>query len=886
MKNSETPPKLATRFLRWYCHEDLVDEVEGDLYELFQRRIETKGVRQAKALYWLNVLMFLHPDYIRKRKYNPTNPIAMYKSYFKIGWRNLKKQKMYSAINIGGLALGLAACLLIALFIQHELSYDQQYPDSDRIYRVIGAFNDHGEIQRGAHFPAPLARALEDDFPEVEAAGHFLASGLFGAGNKELRRADKTETLYEEGFVFADQGLLDILQPHFISGDPKHILDQPNTIAIAKSKADKYFPGEDPVGKTLILDNNEEKPYKISGVFEDFPSTSHLQAYDFLMSIVGANFYPGEQTNWGANNYYTYIRVQPGTEAEPLAAKFTEGIIKQYLLPTLLETGRADAEEMANSISLQLQSVSDIHLRSVGIQDGLSHSDIRFVWLFGAIAGFILIIACINFVNLSTAKSANRATEVGLRKVVGSRRAQLVKQFLTESVLFSVLAFLLSLLLAQGLLPYFNDLAGKTLSFPWSSWWLVPLIALATLLIGVLAGVYPAFYLSRFKPAQVLKGGLSRGSKSSRMRSLLVIFQFATSIVLIIGTLIIYRQMNFILNKEVGFNKEQVLLIQGANTIGAQLPTFKNELLALSGVENVSLSDYLPIAGTKRNQNPFWKEGKVNEDAAIGGQIWRVDTDYIPTMGMNIVEGRNFKVEMASDSQAVIINQKMAGKLGLVDPVGQRIVNGREGWQVIGVVEDFNFESLKDDIQPLCLVLGRQQSLVLAKVRSDDMSGLLAEVTSLWNQFLPNQAIRYTFLDESFALMYDDVQRMGRIFTSFAALAIIVACLGLFALSAFMVEQRSKEISIRLVLGASFNNVFRLLTQNFLFLILISLLVAVPVAWYLMQQWLKDYEYRIPIRWDVFVLAGVAATVIALLTISFQSIKAALANPVDSLRNE
>ncbi|MEO0333069.1 MAG: FtsX-like permease family protein, partial [Bacteroidota bacterium] len=386
--------------------------------------------------------------------------------------------------------------------------------------------------------------------------------------------------------------------------------------------------------------------------------------------------------------------------------------------------------------------------------------------------------------------------------------------------------------------------------------------------------------------AQVLKGEVGRGSKSSKLRSALVIFQFATSIILIISTAIVYQQMQFILTEDVGFDKEQVILLQGANTLEQQLSTFKSELQQLSEVEQVSISDYLPIAGTKRNGNLFWKEGKVTEDAGIGGQRWRVDEDYLATMGMNIVEGRNFNVGMASDSQAVIINQRMAQELGLDNPIGERITNRGDVWQIIGVVQDFNYQSLKEKIRPLCLVLGNSPSVVSVKVNTADMQETMEAVTAMWNRFSPNQTIRYTFLDESFALMYTDVQRIGRIFTSFAILAIVIACLGLFALSAFMAEQRRKEVSIRLVLGASFGQVFRLLTQNYLVLILISLVIAIPIAWYFMQRWLEDYEYRIPIQWCVFALAGVVAITIAVLTISYQSVRAALINPADSLRSE
>ena len=882
------PPQLARRFLRWFLREELAEEVEGDLEEKFYATAEGSSLRRAKLNYWYQVLHYLRPFAIRNLlfTYHLTH-YAMYRSHIKIGWRNLARQKMYSAIKIGGLALGIAACMLIALFVQNELSYDQHYPDTERIYRVIVVYNEQGEILKGIHFPAPTAGALVDDFPEVEASGRFLSSELFGAGSVEIRRADKEENIHEEDVIYADQELLDIFQPRIVNGDLSHALNQPNTIAISQSKAEKYFPDENPLGQTLILNNETAEPYKIGAVFEDFSSTSHLYPYHFLRTLRGVEFWQGEQTFWGANNYYTYIKVLPGTDPKALEGKLTEGVVKKYVLETFRQMGRADAEEYTNRISLELQPVSQTHLYSAGIRDGLHHGDIRFVWLFGAIAVFILIIACINFINLATARSANRAMEVGLRKVMGSQRVSLIKQFLTESLIFSLMAFLLSILLAQLALPYFNDLSGKALTFPWQEWWLLPLLGTAVFLVGLLAGIYPSFYLSKFKPMQVIKGGLSRGSKSSRMRSVLVIFQFTTSIVLIIGTSIIYQQVDYILNKDVGYDKEQVLLIEGANTLGEQVHTFKDELLQLSEVENVSISDYLPIQGTKRNQNPFWKAGKQGEDNASGAQIWRVDADYINTLGMHIVEGRDFNPTMASDSQAVIINRRMVQEMGMEKPVGQSIVNGgNEVFQIIGVMENFHFETMKQDIRPLCLTLGNSVSMVSVKVHSDDMRRLINEVTTVWSKFSPHQTLRYTFLDDSFAMMYEDVQRMGRIFTSFAVLAIIVACLGLFALSAFMIEQRSKEISIRLVLGASLNSIFRLLTSSFLRLVVISLVIAIPLAWYLMQQWLQDYEYRIQIGWKVFLWAGLIAVSIALLTISYQSVRAALVNPADNLRAE
>nr|WKN38532.1 ABC transporter permease [Tunicatimonas sp. TK19036] len=885
-KHIESPPSWANRFLRWYCRPELLEEIEGDLHEVFQRRIAAKGVRKAKTFYWLNVLMFFQPAYIRKRKNHTTNHTAMFKNYFKVSWRNLTRQKMYSAIKIGGLTLGVAACLLIALFIRHELSYDQQYPDADRIYRVVGVYNIQGETTKTTYFPAPLATVLPEDFPEVEAAGHFIGSELIGPKSKLVRRADKAENIYEEGFVYADQELLNVLQPHFLQGDLSQALTEPHTLVLSQSKADKYFPRENPLGKTLILNDDESQPYIIRGVFEDFPATSHFQ-YDFLLTLTDTESFTGDHTVWRRNIFHTYAKVRAGTNATQLASKLTEGIVKTYMVAGWKEGGLANAEDLAKNVSIELQPISDIHLYSKGIQDGFSHGDIRFVWLFGAIAGFILIIASINFINLSTAKATKRAKEVGLRKVVGSFRINLISQFLTESVLFSVVSFILAGLLAWLLLPYFNELAAKSLVFPWKEWWFLPLMAAVAVLVGILAGLYPSLYLSGFQPIKVLKGRLQSGGKNSRMRSTLVIFQFTTSIVLIIGTFIIYQQLDFILTKDVGFDKEQVLLIQGVDALDEQLPSFKNELLTLSGVEHVSISNFLPVTGTMRSGTSFWKTGREETDSPLDGQLWQVDPDYISTMGMELIAGRNFNSEIASDSQAVVINQTMARELGMDDPVGQEITGG--GWPampVIGVVKDFHFEPLTEDIKPLSLSMGRGGSVASVKVNTSDISEAIAAITAVWERFSPNEPFQYSFLDQSYARMYSDVQRMGRIFTSFAVLAIIIACLGLFALSAFMIEQRRKEISVRLILGASLSQVFRLLTQSYLALVLISLLIATPIAWYLMQRWLEDYAYRIPIRWDVFLLAGLIGVVIAVLTISYQSIRATLINPVDNLRNE
>lgn len=534
---------------------------------------------------------------------------------------------------------------------------------------------------------------------------------------------------------------------------------------------------------------------------------------------------------------------------------------------------------------LELQPLKDIHLYSSGIDDNLVHGDIRIVWLFGGIAVFILLIAVINFVNLSTARSANRAKEVGLRKVAGSYRSGLIQQFLSESVLLSIISFVVGLAIALTVLPYFNLISSKTISVPWTAWWFLPSLLVSATVVGIVAGIYPSFYLSAFRPIQVLKGNLTLGARGSSLRSTLVVFQFATSIILIIGTLVIYRQMNFILNKKIGYDKEQVVLIQGTKTLGNQIVSFANELRELPQIIEVTNGNYLPVRGSMRNGNSFWNEGRRNIDPAISAQFWGIDEYYLSTLGIKLVAGRNLDNNLASDSASIIINQKMNKALG-GNMIGKRITNYAGVWTVVGIVEDFHFESLREDIQPLGMVLQLGPSVLAVKLKTGKMHECIQQLTQVWNKFAPHQPIRYSFLDDRYAAMYDDVQRTGKIFTSLSILAIVVACLGLFALSAFMVEQRSKEISVRLVLGASIKNVFQLLTWNFIRLVLISFVVAAPLGWYLMNKWLEDYAYRINMGWDIFVVAGIMAIFIALFTISFQSLKAAMTSPVKSLRSE
>lgn len=811
----------------------------------------------------------------------------MFKNYLKIAWRNLLKNRGFTFINIAGLSIGVAACILISIYIVHETSYDKQVKNSENVYRMIGTYIQDGRAESGIHFSANTASTVLQDFAEVENSGRIMANGLFyGAGTNEIRIDGKSMQHHEEGFAYADQSILDIMEVSMVRGDAATALAEPKTIVISESKARKHFGTQNPVGKVIYLNGNNEDPFRINGVMEDFPSNSHLD-YDFFITMEGVEFGEGEQTRWFQNNYFTYLQLKPDTDVAAFEKKMSNTLIQTYLKPAYLGAGFVEGETLEDQLSMSLQELSGINLYSAHIDyESSSRNDIKIIWIFGIIALFILIIASINFVNLSTAKSVNRAKEVGVRKAVGSSRKYLIGQFLTESVLITVIAFIIGVFLSWLLMPLFREMSGKFLSLPWESPMFIPLVLLAALAVGFLAGLYPSFYLSRFNPAKVLKGMMGQSKKTSGLRSGLVVFQFTISIILIIGTFIVNQQMDFILNSKIGFEKEQVIQLYGTNMLDDKVGTFKDELENLNGVSSVTISDYLPIEGTKRDGNSFVNEGREQLDETIGGQAWVIDEDYLETLGMKLVAGRNFSEERSDDDRAIIINQAMAEKLYLDDPVGKRISRFGTLFEVIGVVEDFNFNTMKQEVQPLAFFRGISPSIISVKADAGDMASLLASIEAKWSEFVPNMAFRYAFMNDSFATMYANVSRIRAIFLCFAILAIFVACLGLFALSAFLVEQRKKEISIRMVLGASFQNIYKLLSLNFLKLVGLAILIAVPIGWYVMNRWLEDFAYKITIGWEILSGAAIIALIIAIVTISYQSIGAALIQPLKNLRSE
>ncbi|MGZ3924684.1 MAG: ABC transporter permease [Flavisolibacter sp.] len=809
----------------------------------------------------------------------------MLKNYFKIAFRNLWKNKGYSAINIIGLAIGIATCLLISLFVIDELSFDRYNKNADRIYRVNSDLKFGGEAHIMAVCPDPLAATMVRDYPEVENAVRFRSYGpsLVKKGNENIK---------EERIIYADSTVFSVFTLPMVAGNPKTALAEPNTVVITESTAKKYFGTTNVLGKVLRFDNTRDN--KITGVIKDVPQNSHFN-FDFFVSLAGSE--EARRNIWLSFNFVTYVLLRENADRKAFENKFDE-LIKKYMWPQAQALMKIDAEQFrksGNYVRLSLIPLTDIHLHSDRVAELAPNSDIQVVYIFSIIAVFILLVACVNFMNLSTARSANRAKEVGIRKVLGTQRKNLVSQFLTEAVVMSLIAFLFAILIAVLLLPFLNQLAVKSLTLSVVEHPLLyPLLIAFAIVVGLLAGSYPAWYLSAFRPIQVLKGTVAGGFKRSYLRSSLVVFQFFISIVLIIATVIIYNQLNYIRNKKLGFNKEQVLLVRDAYALDKQAETFKQEALKYPEIVSATKSGYLPVNNSNRDNESLFSEGHIENDKAVSTQFWTVDHDYIKTMGMQIVEGRDFNKDMPTDSSAIIINETAVKLFGFSgNPLGRKITRlvdlksqTTKDYTVIGVVKNFNFESLRQTIGALCMKIGNDPGTISFRVKTTDVAQTIAHIRGLWKSIAPNEPFTYAFLNEEFDNMYRTEQRSGKIFVSFAVLAILIACLGLFGLAAYAAEQRTKEIGIRKVLGATVSNIVGMLSKDFLKLVIIASIIAFPVAWWFMNKWLQDFAYRINISWWIFALAAFVSIFIAIITVSFQAIKAALTNPVKNLRTE
>jgi putative ABC transport system permease protein len=812
-----------------------------------------------------------------------TNKLKVYmvKNYFKVAFRNLWRNKGFSAINIFGLAIGLAICLLITLFVVNELNYDKFNTKADRIYRVNSDFKVNGSIFYDPESPAPMAGTLVKEYSKIEDATRLLYKG-----KALVKKGD--QTLTEPNVFYADANIFNIFTLPMIAGDPKTALVQPNSIVIAESIARKYFNSTDIIGKILHLDNTAD--YKITGVIKDMPAQSHLH-FNILKSMSG--YSDSRNTNWLNVNYLTYVLARNGTTQRELD-NYLKTSTKKYAEPLLqgfIHTSIADLENKGDHFRFITIPLTKIHLYSDIAQEHEPSGNIQCVYIFIVIAIFILMIACVNFMNLSTARSAGRSKEVGVRKVLGSGRGNLISQFLVESVITSFMALALGLFIAAMLLPYFNQLAGKQITFGLiSSAWLLPGLCLITLIVGLLAGSYPAFFLSAFQPIQVLKGKLASGFKGSMLRNGLVVFQFATVIILIIGTLVIYSQLNYIRNKDLGYNREQVLVLQNTYSLFQHAKSFKQDVLKLTGVKSGTVTPYLP---TSQNSNTevYGKDASLSPGHATALETWYIDEDYIPTLGMKMATGRNFTKGTLTDSSAVIINETAASMLGYnKDPLDKKIFRvGGIAMNIVGVVKDFNSGSLRNKVQPLVLRLSEQRGGMAFRIDTKNITALISQIETLYHGADANmngQPFQYSFLDDDFNHLYQSEQNTGRIFMSFAFFAILIACLGLFGLVTYAAEQRTKEIGIRKVLGANVANIVVMLSNDFVKLVGIATLISFPVAWYAMNKWLQDFAYRTSINWWIFAAAGLLAVVITIITVSFRAIKAALTNPVISLRSE
>lgn len=880
-KKLPTPPRWPDRLLEWFLSPDLKEDVQGDLHEFYQKRVKQVSTRQANKEYWWAALHYLTPFFFRNQSVNHYQSISsspiMIRNYLKIAWRNLMLRKAFTAINILGLAVGLATCLLIVLFIQHELSYDAYHTKADRLFRMTIEGAVGGKEIKTAHTSVPAGPVLAREVPGVEATTRLYHEGSFIVKHTN-------ESFKEEQVVFPDSNFFEVFSIPLLKGNPKTVLKEPGTLVITESIAEKYFGNADPIGKTLKI--GERGLFRVTGVCEDVPANSHFH-YTIFASLNGIKL----RDKWLASGAYTYVLLRKGYPVDKLKASMP-GIINQYIAPEIQEfMGITLAEflKKGDKFGFVFQPITDIHLHSHLEGEIEANSDMKYVYIFSAIALFVLLIACINFMNLSTAGSANRAKEVGIRKVLGSVQSQLIGQFLSESVLVTLLALVLALVIVALAMPYFNQLSGK--SFEISvlvKGFMLPSILMACLLIGLIAGSYPAFFLSAFRPVSVLKGRISAGFKNGWLRSTLVTTQFVVSIGMIIGTIVVYRQLSFIQNKKVGFDKEQIIVLQDTYVLGKQLNNFKDEIKKLSQVANATLAGYIPAGATNGGNDGFKLEGGAGQDIIYREKTYYIDDDYLPTLGIKLAAGRNFSKAFRSDSTAVLINEAAARRFGLKNPLGKRlsaIDNKSRILTVIGVVKDFHFESIHQSIAPLVMYYGADTYQMAIRTRTSDIPQLLAILEQKWKARTENP-FAYSFLNDRFNKTYQAEQRIGKLFSIFATLTIIISCLGLFGLAMFTAQQRTKEIGVRKVLGASVVSIIILLSKDFVRLILMAILIVSPIAWYLMNQWLKDFAYRIEISWWVFALSGLLAIIVALLTVSFQSIKAALMNPVRSLRSE
>jgi len=811
----------------------------------------------------------------------------MFKNNIKIAWRSLKKQPFFTFLNIFGLAIGMAGGLLLGLYIYDDLSHDKMFTDAERIYRINTDMKFGGAAERSSQVSAPMAQAMVADIPEVEMATRFRS-----IGSVLIRPQDVTDNVREPQVSYADSTFFKMFGIKLLYGNERTALVEPNTLVMTRTAAEKHFPVDQAIGQTLVI--NDQDVYTVSGVIEDLPKNSIFRDKPIFLAMSG--YEDAQLAEWGNHNYYTFIKLVPGASGSDIQDEM-QGMVGKYLIPYAQRFFPGITEQQfldsGNYVNYSTIPLTDIHLHSGRSPEFSAVSDIKNVYILGAIAMILLVLASVNFMNLSTAHSLKRSKEVGIRKTLGSQRSGLIGQFLTESGFIAMGSLIFAVIIASIAMPFYNDLSGKDLSIPFSNplFWLV--LLLATLILGLFSGSYPAFFMSRFVAAKVLKGQGDNAIGGGRVRNALVIFQFSISVFLIMGTLTVFQQLRYIQGKDLGYGKNQVLVIGGVNSLEGKKQAFKDAVLRISQVSKATLSSYLPTPSARSNGTYLLAEDR-SQEKSINMQQWAVDEDYLSTIDLTLISGRAFDLDrFATDSSAVILNEKAVAILGKTPEsvIGTRFVghlDQEESYStVIGVVKNFHYETLRDEVGALALFYGAEYASNLAiKLNGGDVSRTVSEIENIWREMAPTQPFDSYFMDDSFNTSYEAEQRLGRIFMIFTILSIIIACLGLLGLATFNAQKRVKEIGVRKVLGAGVGQIVYRLSVDFLKLVGLAVLIALPLGWYAMDRWLQDFSYRIDIPWWIFALSALLAVGVALLTVSYQSIKAAVVNPVKSLRTE
>ncbi|MBD0256874.1 MAG: ABC transporter permease [Cytophagales bacterium] len=876
--NAPAPPRLARRLLQWRCPADQLEELEGDLEELFRGWAGEVGLARARRRYWFHVLGFLRPVPFRSRaaprdsraaRCHPLTPFDMLSNYFTIAWRNMRRHKGYAAINIGGLAVGMAVALLIGLWVWDELSYNQYFRNYDRIGQVMLQGGVNGKVFTGEYMPVPLGQALRTDYaPDLEhvVMSSWMKEHILAYGDKKFTRTGS----------YLSPEVTQMLSPRMLAG-PRDGLREPASVMLSQSVARALFGTEDPLNKTIRIDHKVD--VKVTGVYEDFPFNTGFRDMTFMapwqLYISTDGYVRQAQDDWNNTSWQILVQLAPRADFNTVSDKI-KNTLAAHLPPST-----------PFKPALLLHPMSKWHLYAAWDKTGKAGGRIEYVWLFGMVGAFVLLLACINFMNLATARSEKRAKEVGIRKTMGSLRGQLIGQFFGESLLVVVFAFAGALLVAATALPFFNGLADKQITLPVTNGYFWAASLLIVLLTALLAGSYPALYLSAFRPVQVLKGAFRAGRRAVGPRKVLVVVQFAVSVTLIIGTLVVFRQVQHAKNRPLGYNTQGVVTV-AMNTpeLLGQYNTLRGELLATGAVLEMSTSS-TPATNLNSHNGGFEWEGKDPAFDANFGTV-AVTHDFGKTIGWQFVAGRDFSRTFASDSAGMVLNETGAAYMGLKDPVGKTVKWQGQPYKVIGIIKDMMMGSPYEPVSPTVFILSYYWAGVVNIKLNPALpaQASLAKVATVFKKRSPGSPFDYKFLDAQYAAKFAAEQRVGTLATVFAGLAVLISCLGLFGLASFVAEQRIKEIGIRKVMGASVFTLWSLLSREFVYLVMIAFLVSAPAAYYFLSGWLAQYDYRTEIPGWIFALSGGGALAVTLLTVSYQAIRAATRNPVSTLRSE